>query len=185
VGLRDIAGRAGVTAAMVNRYFGSKKELFREAVGTKDPSPPSLAGLGRAEFGQHLAELIARGGHSASVPDEEAYDPILILLRSAASHTARPVLRDYVQTTVMPPLADYFGNDDHARERAALVLSLLLGITVLGPMLGVEPLEAPAPADATQPHNPKLEHVLTAMLQAAADARTAEASTEPHADGVG
>ena len=32
VGVREIAGDAGVTAMMVNRYFGSKEQLFAEAV---------------------------------------------------------------------------------------------------------------------------------------------------------
>jgi AcrR family transcriptional regulator len=32
VGVREIAGDAGVTAMMVNRYFGSKEALFAEAV---------------------------------------------------------------------------------------------------------------------------------------------------------
>ncbi|MEG8279875.1 TetR/AcrR family transcriptional regulator [Streptomyces sp. AHA2] len=181
VGLRDIAGRAGVTAAMVNRYFGSKKELFREAVGTRDPSPPTLAGLDHADFGRHLADLITSGGHRAAAPDEDDYDPILILLRSAASHAARPVLRDYVENTVIPPLAGYFGDDDSARERAALVLSLLLGMTALGRMLGVEPLDTTAAQDGTAPDRRGLNAVLAAMLQAAADT-TPPAATPPPPD---
>ncbi|MGZ8814950.1 MAG: TetR family transcriptional regulator [Mycobacterium sp.] len=32
MGLREIAGDAGVTAMMVNRYFGSKEQLFAGAV---------------------------------------------------------------------------------------------------------------------------------------------------------
>src|SRR5258708_35651722 len=34
VGVREIAKGAGVTAMLVNRYFGSKKQLFAEAVET-------------------------------------------------------------------------------------------------------------------------------------------------------
>ncbi|HEV7965751.1 MAG TPA: helix-turn-helix domain-containing protein, partial [Actinoplanes sp.] len=30
VGVREIAGGAGVTAMLVNRYFGSKEQLFAE-----------------------------------------------------------------------------------------------------------------------------------------------------------
>ncbi|WP_461097251.1 TetR/AcrR family transcriptional regulator [Streptomyces bullii] len=123
------------------------------------------------------------GGHTSSTRGEDDYDPLLILLRSAASHAARPVLCDYVQSTVIPSLADYFHDDDCARERAALVLSLLLGITVLGPMLGVEPLEIPLSADALAPPNPRIELILSAMLQAAADA--APAAHEQDADKAG
>lgn len=34
VGVREIAAGAGVTAMLVNRYFGSKEQLFAEAVDT-------------------------------------------------------------------------------------------------------------------------------------------------------
>lgn len=39
VGVREIAGDAGVTAMLVNRYFGSKEQLFAEAVETSFVSP--------------------------------------------------------------------------------------------------------------------------------------------------
>ncbi len=168
VGLRDVAGRAGVTAAMVNRYFGTKEALFREAVGTEDPTPPELAGTARAEFGRSLAALLLNGGHGprgAGPGEPPPHDPLVLLLRSAGSPTARPTLRAYVEDNVLPGLTDYFGDDDAARERAVLVLALLLGTEVLGPMLGVAPLE---PGTAA-PGSP-LERVLAAVLQAAADA---------------
>ena len=169
VGLRDIAGRAGVTAAMVNRYFGTKEALFREAVGTEDPSPPQLAGTAREDFGRELAALLLRGGHDSRRAGEGAgappYDPLVLLLRSAGSATARPALRAYVEQDVVPALTAYFGaDDDAARERAVLVLALLLGTDVLGRMLGVAPL---APGSAAS--GSALERVLAGVLQAAAD----------------
>lgn len=178
IGLRDIAGRAGVTAAMVNRYFGTKEGLFREAVGTRDPSPPGLGSVDPAEFGPTIAALILGGGHDAEMHDAEGPDdPLLILLRSAASHSARPVLRDYVEQTVIPPLADYFGADDPAaRERAVLTLSLVLGINVLGRMLEVEPLKAAAGEPGVT--CARLENILGAMFQSAAHA-PADGRTPP------
>ncbi|MET8767416.1 TetR family transcriptional regulator [Streptomyces sp. NPDC004658] len=185
IGLRDIAGRAGVTAAMVNRYFGTKEGLFREAVGTRDPSPPGLNSIDPAEFGPTLAALLLGGGHQATSHEvQDAYDPLLILLRSAASHSARPVLRDYIEQTVIPPLADYFDyfrtDGPAARERAVLTLSLVLGINVLGRMLEVEPLKA-AEGDPTA--GPGLKNILGAMLQAAADTPLqGETTTDPEPD---
>ncbi|WP_432520055.1 TetR family transcriptional regulator [Kineococcus sp. SYSU DK006] len=167
VGLREVAGRAGVTAAMVNRYFGTKQELFREAVGTEDPTPPQLSSTPREEFGRELAALLVRGGHAPRPggPDAAPHDPLVLLLRSAGSATARPVLREYVERSVVPPLTACFGaDDDAARERAVLVLALLLGTDVLGRMLGVAPLD---PASAAG--SPALERVLAGVLQAAAD----------------
>lgn len=182
IGLRDIAGRAGVTAAMVNRYFGTKEGLFREAVGTRDPSPPGLNSIDPAEFGPTIAAMLLDGGHKAKMHEaEDAYDPLLILLRSAASHSARPVLRDYIEQTVIPPLADYFGTDDPAaRERAVLTLSLVLGINVLGRMLEVEPIKT---AEGDPNAGPGLKNILSAMLQAAADTPSQdETTTDPSPD---
>ncbi|MGW6791909.1 TetR family transcriptional regulator [Streptomyces chartreusis] len=178
IGLRDIAGRAGVTAAMVNRYFGTKEGLFREAVGTVDPSPPGLADINRAEFGPTIATLILGGGHSPKTLDaKDAYDPLLILLRSAASHSARPILREYLEQTVIPPLADYFGTDDPAaRERAFLTLSLVLGTNVLARMLEAAPLDQTA-GESGAPH-PRLESILGGMLQAAVDGPAAGEGTD-------
>jgi AcrR family transcriptional regulator len=172
IGLRDIAGRAGVTAALVNRYFGTKEGLFREAVGSRDHGPPGLHAIARQEFGTTLAALLLGGEHDPVVHgDEDSYDPLLIVLRSAASHSAQPVLRDYVEQTVMPPLTAYFGDDDPAaRERAVLALSLLLGMNVLGRMLAVAPLHGGSSASAESPTpDPRLAAILGAMLQAAAD----------------
>ena len=46
----------------------------------------------------------------------------------------------------MPPLGDYFGGDDEARGRAALVLALVLGNIILDRILRIAPLDQPAKA---------------------------------------
>lgn len=43
VGVREIAADAGVTAMLVNRYFGSKEKLFAEAVETSFTAPVFIA----------------------------------------------------------------------------------------------------------------------------------------------
>ena len=51
VGVREIASDAGVTAMMVNRYFGSKEQLFAEAVEVSFAPPAVIAerfGVARA-----------------------------------------------------------------------------------------------------------------------------------------
>ena len=42
VGLREIAGAAGVDPRLVGRYFGSKAELFAEALGSTTGSQPMV-----------------------------------------------------------------------------------------------------------------------------------------------
>jgi AcrR family transcriptional regulator len=175
VGLREIAGRAGVTAALVNRYFGTKEDLFREAIDSEDTGPPGLTDLDRASFGTQMAPMIVAGHRGAgdspreTTADHSAFDAILMLLHSASSPAAQPIIRDHVETTVLPSLIEYFGNDDTARKRAVLVLSLALGSTLLGPILGVEPL-ATASGPAGPESDPETTAIAAAMLQSAADA---------------
>lgn len=170
VGLREIAGSAGVTAALVNRYFGTKAALFREAIGTEDPSPIPLATVDRSRFGDTIARALlategrAEDGGAAADDAVTGFDPIRMLLRSAAIPDAQPILRDYVETTVMPPLAEYFGGDD-APERAVAVLALALGTTVLGEILRIHPI-----VDDQHTPNDRLLEVLRAMLQPLAEA---------------
>jgi AcrR family transcriptional regulator len=38
-GVREIAAGAGVTAMLVNRYFGSKERLFAEAIAAANATP--------------------------------------------------------------------------------------------------------------------------------------------------
>ena len=62
-GVREIAAGAGVTAMLVNRYFGSKEELFAEAI-TAANSTPTIATaevLHAADPGRAIATaLVAR-----------------------------------------------------------------------------------------------------------------------------
>src|SRR5258708_16052527 len=55
VGVREIAGGAGVDAMLVNRYFGSKEELFAEAVHAAHSGKRILTRTGLAH--PHLPSL--------------------------------------------------------------------------------------------------------------------------------
>src|SRR3569623_56523 len=56
VGLREIAGDAGVDPALVCRYFGGKEHLLKEAV--RGDTPPLFEGLAPADLPAHLAGLM-------------------------------------------------------------------------------------------------------------------------------
>jgi hypothetical protein len=73
---------------------------------------------------------------------------------------------------VLPALIEYFGDDPFARQRAVLVLSLCLGVIVLGPILGVGPETDPDGAP-----DPATVDLTAAMLQALTDATPSGSST--------
>ena len=132
VGVRDIAGEAGVNAALVNRYFGSKRALFTEVVGDQFAVSSLLVG-DRATLGDRLARWLLK-------PRRPGFDPTLVLVRSAGHPEAQAVLRDSLAEQVTAPLAEWLGGAD-ARERAGLVASVLFGVALARDVVGSDALD--------------------------------------------
>jgi AcrR family transcriptional regulator len=123
VGVREIAARAGVDPALVNRYFGSKEGLFSEAVASKFDLRQLLEG-DRATLGERLARYVLE--KKAVGAD---YDPLVALLRSSSSDVCSGMLRNAILQGLIRPLAARLDGPD-AMARAELVGSTLLGLLV-------------------------------------------------------
>ena len=78
VGVREIATVAGIDAALVIRYFGSKEGLFAAAIGKKFDLSLLFEGDARG-LGERVARAVLLKPKAAG-----ELDPMLILLRSAA-----------------------------------------------------------------------------------------------------
>ncbi len=100
VGVREIAGDAGVTAMMVNRYFGSKERLFIEAVETSFAPPTVIADDSPSLAHDAATALVARTGR-----DAEQLEPFLIMVRSVSSPRATEIVRDAIERHVGRRLA--------------------------------------------------------------------------------
>ena len=133
VGVRDLAADAGVNAALVIRYFGSKDRLFAEAVGG-DFDLGALLGDDRAGAGERLARYILTKGEV-----EGALDPLLALLRSAPNGPAAGLLREVVDEGFVRPLASWLGGE-RAELRAGLIAADLLGLAVARDVIGTAAL---------------------------------------------
>lgn len=131
VGVRQIAGAAGVNAALINRYFGSKLALFAEVVGDSFTIGDLLVG-DRATLGDRLARWLVR-------PRRGGFDPTLVLLHSAPHPEAGGVLQAALAEQVAAPLARWLGGDD-ARERAGLVVAVLFGFALARDVIGTSTL---------------------------------------------
>jgi AcrR family transcriptional regulator len=134
-GVREIAADAGVTAALVNRYFGSKEGLFAEAI-KHALDMGNLLRDGRADLADHLARVVVDGG--ADTPDG-VLTPLLLLLHSAAEPRAIELFRRDLDRTQLRALAEHIGGDD-AAVRAAMVLAQLTGFAILRHVLRPEAL---------------------------------------------
>jgi AcrR family transcriptional regulator len=152
VGVRDIAARAGVDPALVNRYFGSKEGLFSEAVASKFDLSHLLDG-DRATLGERLARYVLQKKSAGA-----NYDPLVALLRSSSSDVCGGMLRNAILEGFVRPLASRLEGPD-ALSRAELVGSTLLGLLVHRTVIGG--------ADASD--NERILALVTPTLQAYID----------------
>jgi len=136
VGLRDIARDVGVDVALVNRYFGSKEELFREVLGIESKEeilPPGLSNSGIAAF---LAQMFL---DQRGVDGNAHVERLLIILRSASSPAASAIVREALRNDVLEPLADRLGGSD-PELRASTLMAVWMGLSIMQTVMLVEPL---------------------------------------------
>jgi AcrR family transcriptional regulator len=182
--VRDIAGRAGVDAAMVHHWFGSKERLFQAAVDVPfDPQELLLDGAPDdvARLGEHVVRTLLRAW------DSPRGRVALALLRSATgSERAARMLREFmVARVVRPTVARVEPDPRRAAWRGALMASQLAGLVVARYVLLVEPL-ADAPAETVVGAvGPTIQDYLTgplpgAVAEGAHGAGNVDISTERH-----
>jgi AcrR family transcriptional regulator len=122
--IREIGDRAGVDAALIARYFGSKADLYIAAVVAE-----RMDGGGPAEY-EGLAEmaevLITRS-------DRHGPGPILqALIRSDTSEEIRTAARARLARKLVDPLAEAMAAQgvDRPRLRAELAVAALIGVNL-------------------------------------------------------
>ncbi|MCU7824435.1 TetR family transcriptional regulator [Kitasatospora sp. DSM 101779] len=146
--MRAIARAAGVDAALLHHYFGSKDKLFLAAL--EFPVDPRLmveqvlAG-DRAEVGERVARFVLALWEQPTVRDR-----LLAVLRTAAaSEEVAGLMRGFMVTELVSRLA--VGLDVPQPElRVELVMSQILGLAMARYVIAVEPL-ASAPAEELLP----------------------------------
>jgi AcrR family transcriptional regulator len=135
IGVREIAQTAGVTAVLVNRYFGSKEELFAAAVetafaerGSRFEGDPSL-----------LAQRLTADVMTKGEKDAERINVFFLLLRSAPNPRAAEILRDSIARHFERPLKSML-RGPRARERAAMILAVVAGLSLFRTVIGSKAL---------------------------------------------
>ncbi|MFV0494679.1 TetR family transcriptional regulator [Mycobacterium sp.] len=120
--IRGIAAAAGVDKSSVTQYFGTKRNLFAEAVRWTVPVD-RLVGATPGE----TADNLMAGMLSAWARDPNG--PMAILVRaSMTSEDAAAILREHVTEHIVAAVAETFGDDPDARLRAALLSAVMLGL---------------------------------------------------------
>ncbi len=136
--MRRIAAAAGVDAALVHHYFGSKDELLLAAMQPDDlETALHLMRGGRRDVGARLlrATLQVYGNE-----DSAAWRMLVGLLRSAATHEhAARVLRETVAHGGVAQLVEDL-QVSQPRLRVALIVAQMVGLIMARYVLRLEPL---------------------------------------------
>jgi len=157
VGVREIASGAGVTAMLVNRYFGSKERLFAEVVAETMRAPVILteefvnSGMPGDAFASALVEL--------TEPGATPLDGFLIMVHSASSKRAAEIGREQIEQHHQKTLASAL-RGDLAAERAALALSVVAGFQIMRQMIGLSPLTEADPKALVKILGPVFEQLI-------------------------
>jgi AcrR family transcriptional regulator len=163
--VRDIAGRAGVDAALVHHYFGTKQRLFLAATELPvDPAtmlPQILAG-GREGMGERFVRFLV------DLWDRPDVRPLLMgVVRSAATDAvAAGMARRLLADGPFLALAHAADRPD-AGLRATLAGSQLMGLAMARYVLRVEPLASMSPAGVATLLGPAIDRFLTGDLRLA------------------
>jgi AcrR family transcriptional regulator len=130
VGVREIAQMAGVTGVLVNRYFGSKEELFAATVETICSDHRTFEG----DFTTLAKRLAAK-----IMSKTEPIDALLLILRSAPNPRAAEILRENIARHFERLLKASLPGPN-AGERAAMILALVVGFQLFRKVIGSKAL---------------------------------------------
>ena len=142
-GVREIAAGAGVTAMLVNRYFGSKERLFAEAIAATMAKPVILTqqNLKSSRLGETIAAMLVDITKAGDTPLEG----FLIMLHSASSKRAAEIGREQIENGHHKVLTAALSGR-LAPQRAALMLAIVAGFQVMRQMIGLSALAEARPA---------------------------------------
>lgn len=164
--VRDIASAAGITAALVVRYFGSKEKLFEEAVAEAFDLGQAFAGTDRRVLGEAIVTHL--------FSKQQDVDLMAMMLRAAVDPSVNPLARRLARARMFQPMVKLIGGED-AERRASLVLSLVTGIWLYRFELPLKPLSGRSDADTVSR--------VAALIQGIIDGD--ERASEEASDGFG
>lgn len=160
--MRAVAADARVDSALVHYFFGTKEQLFVQAMALPiDPRvfvtavlEPGTIGLGERLVNALLAVLDEAG----------PTNPMLALIRSAATHaSAARMLREFLTSAVTSRLAVAL-EVDRPELRAALCASQVIGLIVAREVIELPPLPTTDRAVLVAAYGPALQHYLESPL---------------------
>ncbi|QNA91862.1 MULTISPECIES: TetR family transcriptional regulator [unclassified Microbacterium] len=138
--IRSIAARAGVDSALVHHYFGTKADLFAEAVGIPlrpDIDVPAIVAGPRDEVGERLVRYVLEAFEQPEVRRRG----VMLLRTALGSRLTTPLLAGFLTRELIGRIARSLGTED-ADLRASLVASQIAGMLIARYLLRLPALAA-------------------------------------------
>jgi AcrR family transcriptional regulator len=160
--MRAVAARAGVDAALIHHYFGTKDGLLTTAITPPVAPDVLLAGLSdhRDRAGTELVRRLLDVWEDHPVVRGQ----MLALVRTALSHDhATALLRQALERTVLPAVSQVAAPEQ--RElRAGLVMAQMSGVLISRYLVRVPGVADVDRATLVSAVGPVVQHYLTGRL---------------------
>ena len=162
VSTRAIAKEAGVDAALIHHYFGSKEGLF-QAVLNAAIRPEQLEALVVSEspedWGRQLVRAADKVWTSPAAPALKA-----VVRRVLVGHEG--MLREFVTRSLLNRFLSHIkGPETERRLRASLIGSQMSGLVIARHIVGIEPLASLSTDEVADLIGPVLQHYITGSLR--------------------
>lgn len=160
--VRSIAGAAGVDAALVHHYFGTKQQLFAAAIHIPI-DPMQVLGPMRetpvAELGWKLPSLLL------PLWDSELGSGFIATLRSLLAGEDVSLVRSFLQEVISVEVGRRVDDPPGSgRVRVQFVASQLVGVVMARYILELEPFASLPVEQIAETIAPNLQHYLTGDL---------------------
>jgi AcrR family transcriptional regulator len=123
-GIREIAERADVASSLILRYFGSKANLFHDAL-IYGIFNESMFIRDKAKFGERMARMMFQNSESRLTS---------LMMMALADPESRIVAQRVLKHHIIAPLAEWLG-PPNAEARAMSLYGLMTGFVVQSRML--------------------------------------------------
>jgi len=156
--IRSIAARAEVDSALVHHYFGTKADLFAEAVGVPmrpDLDVPHILAGPRDDVGERLVRYILGEWEKPEVRRRG----VLLLRATVGSKLTTPLFAGFLTRELLSRVTAVIDAPD-AELRAGLVASQIGGLLLARYVLKVPPLAEATVDDIATQVGPTLQRYL-------------------------
>jgi AcrR family transcriptional regulator len=132
---RDIAQKAGVDVALINRYFGSKKELFKEVFEHFLVAPPAIATGDSLE--ERICKVFEMFFNGQLIHDE--FDSVNLFTLSVSSPEVGGIVAEYFQNCITEIAGNF--STEAARTLSTSLLMYIAGARMVFRILPAEERE--------------------------------------------